>query len=157
MERDCLSKQNISWMKIPGTSNSDLLENKSLTKSLSCEYSHDYSKSLDIIGETFNRNVYKYSTRYLKRKKMKTDVHWRPLNQDGKLIYPPIQCVREHEEKMKLKLEKKAKNLEFKPDNIITLQELAERKTLRKLPSKGKRKVKKESEDPRFFEEEVNR
>lgn len=148
---NCLSKQNV---QIAGKSDlesfSDLLKRK-----MPVDNCHDYVKNSKIICDTLKPNVYKYSTNYRSRKERKIPNQWRPLDQNGKLIFPPIQCIREYEEKMKQKLERKAKYLELMTDNSITLQELAVERTVKK--SKSKRRVKKESDDPRIFQEEVNR
>lgn len=173
MEGNCINNQSIPWMPIAGKDDSisshqveqalryaqlpSLLQNQSWTKSVPYKHWYNYVKPMESIGNTFTPKTYKYCMKCLTRRR-ESSVRWHPFDSEGKLIFPPIQCIREHQEEIKRKSEERSKNLKFKPDNIITLHELANHQPRTKIKRKtGRRlKEKRSSEESRVYEEEVN-
>ncbi|XP_012271492.1 dynein heavy chain 3, axonemal [Orussus abietinus] len=83
-----------------------LLQHQSWTKAEPYEDWFEYLKPVEGIGSLYTPTAYNYNLRQLtsKRKKKK---QWHPFGEDGKLKYPPSDCVTAHyEEVRKRKLAK---------------------------------------------------
>ena len=173
MEGKCINNQTIPWMPIAGEDDStpsrqveqalqysqlpSLLQNQSWTKSVPYKHWYNYVKPMESIGRTFTPKTYKYCMKCLTRRRQ-SSIRWHPFDSEGNLTFPPIQCIIHHEEEMKQKSEEKSKILEFKPDNIITLQELTKEKPRIKIKRTEKRAKEKRrnTEELLAIEEEVN-
>lgn len=101
-----------------------LLQEHSWTKSVPYKDWYEYVKPMEGIGSMFTPTSYKFCIKNLAAKRQLTP--WHPFGPDGKLKYPPIECVRAHHEEISKIDSRKSKRLKVVPDNVINLKDLAD-------------------------------
>ncbi|XP_015588713.1 dynein heavy chain 3, axonemal [Cephus cinctus] len=122
-----------------------LLQEQSWTKAIPYKYWYEYVKPMQSIGSELTPAARKYNIKSFKRSTVKLS---QPIlfGPDGNLVYPPLECVKAHDEEMKLKDGERSKRLQRVPDNIMSLRDLADGTWLRRKAQKRSAEMQEQKE-----------
>lgn len=116
-----------------------LLQEYSWTKAVPYKDWYEYVKPIEGIGSMLTPTSYKFRIKTIAAKQATTP--WHPFQPDGKLKYPPTECVKAYYEEVANIDSKKSKRLKVVPDNIINLKDLANGSWARKKIEKQKAQI----------------